>query len=207
MRKFPPIRWRDLFDWRRGLSYGGFPPAWPFNKAESIVYVAKNSRRGIVSSAENNMSTEATRGEFLISTDPAKLDLPLIHDFLTHSYWAEGINVQTVRRAIANSLCFGLFHGKRQIGFARTVTDRATFAYLADVFILEEWRGQGLSKWLMEVIQSDPELQGLRRWLLATRDAHELYRKYGYSALSSPGRFMERHDADVYRRRHLGGTI
>jgi GNAT superfamily N-acetyltransferase len=146
------------------------------------------------------MSTDMQRGEFEISTDGVRMDVAVIHGFLTRSYWAEGISESVVRRSIANSLCFGLFRAERQIGFARVVTDRATFAYLADVFILEEFRGRGLSKWMMEVITSHPSLQGLRRWLLATRDAHELYRQYGFKELASPGRFMERFDADVYRR-------
>lgn len=143
---------------------------------------------------------EARRGEFEISTDPARVDIAVVHGFLTRSYWAQGIPEATVRRSIANSLCFGLFHGSRQVGFARVVTDRATFAYLADVFVVEELRGRGLSKWMMEVIVAHPDLQGLRRWLLATRDAHELYRKYGFTALGDPGRFLERFDAEVYRR-------
>jgi GNAT superfamily N-acetyltransferase len=143
---------------------------------------------------------DAARGGFAISTDSARFDMSVIHGFLTHSYWAQGIDEDTVRRAVANSLCFGVFLGARQIGFARVVTDRATFAYLADVFILEEFRGQGLARWMMELILAHPDLQRLRRWLLATRDAHGLYRQHGFTPLASPARFMERHDADVYRR-------
>jgi GNAT superfamily N-acetyltransferase len=146
------------------------------------------------------MSTDLQRGAFEISTDGARMDVAVIHGFLTRSYWAEGIPEATVRRSISNSLCFGLFCSGRQVGFARVVTDRATFAYLADVFVLQEFRGQGLSKWMMEVIVAHPDLRGLRRWLLATRDAHELYRAYGFKDLASPGSFLERHDPDVYRR-------
>lgn len=146
------------------------------------------------------MSIDVQREEFLISTDPAKMDIPAIHGVLTCSYWAEGIDEATVRRSIANSLCFGIFRLDRQVGFARVVTDRATFAYLADVFVIEAFRGRGLSTWLMEVIVHHPDLQGLRRWILATRDAHELYRRFGFTTLATPLRFMERYDSDVYRR-------
>lgn len=151
--------------------------------------------------ASTTIDAEATRDEFSISTQAAHFDIALVHGFLTRSYWAQGIDETTVRRSIENSLCFGIFCGERQIGFARVVTDRATFAYLADVFIVEEFRGRGLSKWMMEVILSSPHLQGLRRWLLATRDAHELYRRYGFSALPSPVRFMEKYDKDAYLQR------
>lgn len=142
----------------------------------------------------------AVRGDFTISTDPARLDLAMVHAFLTRSYWAQGIDEATVRRAAENSLCFGLFHRERQIGFARLVTDQATFAYLADVFVIEGFRGRGLAKWMVSVIVDHPRLQRLRRWMLATRDAHELYRQYGFTDLASPARFMERHDPTVYQR-------
>ena len=141
-----------------------------------------------------------TKGEFQISTDPARIDLPAIHQFLTNCYWARGIPIETVRRSIENSLCFGIYCGERQIGFARVVTDRATFAYLGDVFVLQPWRGRGLSKWLMECIMGHPELQGLRRWMLTTRDAHGLYRRVGFSSLSAPERWMEIHYPDVYKK-------
>jgi GNAT superfamily N-acetyltransferase len=146
--------------------------------------------------------------EYLISTESAWLDLELIHRFLSErSYWARGIPRDVVARSIANSLCFGVYAfakgapnpGRRQVGFARVATDRATFAYLADVFVLPEHRGHGLSKRLMEAVLAHPDLQGLRRWMLATADAHELYRRYGFTALSQPDRFMQRHDPDVYR--------
>jgi len=140
------------------------------------------------------------RGEFMVTTDRTRLNEELIHEFLFQSYWAEGIPRKTVARSIRNSLCFGLFEGSRQIGFARVVTDYATFAYLADVFILEGYRSRGLAKFLMESIVAHPRLQGLRRWLLATRDAHSLYEKFGFIPLARPDRFMELHNPNVYKR-------
>ena len=140
------------------------------------------------------------RGEFMVTTDRTRLNQDWIHEFLFQSYWAEGIPRKTVARSIRNSLCFGLFEGSRQIGFARVVTDYATFAYLADVFILEGYRGRGLAKFLMESIVAHPRLQGLRRWLLATRDAHSLYEKFGFIPLARPDRFMELHNPNVYKR-------
>ncbi len=139
------------------------------------------------------------QGEFEISTDPSRMDVAAVHGFLTASYWAKGIPLETVRRSIQNSLCFGIYRGSEQAGFARVITDRATFAYLADVFIIEAYRGCGLSKWLMECIMAHPDLQRLRRWMLATRDAHGLYRRFGFGDLKSPQRWMERHNPDVYR--------
>jgi GNAT superfamily N-acetyltransferase len=138
-----------------------------------------------------------------ISADTSRLDLDVIHRYLSEeSYWAPGIPRETVTRAIANSLCFGIYTEEgAQVGFARLITDRATFAYLADVFVLSEHRGKGLSKRLMETIIAHPEVQGLRRWALATRDAHELYVRYGFTPLAKPDRMMERHDPNVYRRR------
>ena len=138
------------------------------------------------------------RAEFEISTDPARIDLAVVHAFLTSSYWAAGIPLETVERSIRNSLCFGIYTGNRQVGFARVITDRATFAYLGDVFVLPEYRGQGLAKWMMECIVAHPELQGLRRWSLLTRDAHELYSQFGFTELKSPQRWMERHNAEIY---------
>jgi GNAT superfamily N-acetyltransferase len=135
------------------------------------------------------------RDGYLISTDASMLDLEVIHGFLSRSYWAAGVPENVVRRSIENSLCFGVYRGEEQAGFARVVTDRATFAYLADVFVLEEHSGQGIGKWLVEVILSHPDLQGLRRWMLATRDAHDLYRRYAFTELARPGIFMERKDA------------
>jgi GNAT superfamily N-acetyltransferase len=144
-----------------------------------------------------------TQGDYEISTDPARIDAVMVHGFLTNSYWAKGIPLETVRLSIENSLCFGIYHGHRQIGFARVITDRATFAYLGDVFVLEPWRGRGLSKWLMQCIMGHPDLQGLRRWMLVTGDAHGLYQQYGFSALKAPERWMEIHHADIYARTNV----
>ncbi len=140
----------------------------------------------------------APPGDYQISTDPQRLDVAAIHAFLTQSYWSPGIPRATVERAISHSLCFGLYRGTEQAGFARVVTDRATFAYLADVFILEAHRGQGLSKWLMQVVMAHPDLQGLRRFMLATRDAHGLYRQFAFDELANPSRMMEILRPDVY---------
>jgi len=144
------------------------------------------------------MSAELRRGEYTISADPGRFDVTAIHAYLTRSYWSPGVPRATVERAIAHSLSFGLFHGDAQVGFARVVTDRATFAYLADVYVLEDHRGRGLSKWLLEAVLADADLQGLRRFLLATRDAHGLYARYGFKALANPTRLMEIYDPDVY---------
>ena len=140
------------------------------------------------------------RAPIVVDSDPERLDVAVVHGFLTDSYWAKGIPVETVRRSIRNSLCFGLYEGSRQIGFARVVTDRATFAYLADVFVLESHRGRGLAKLLMDAVVAHPELQGLRRWMLATRDAHALYAQYGFTPLPAPEGFMQLHDPGVYSR-------
>ena len=137
--------------------------------------------------------------DYDISSDPARLDLEAIHAYLTRSYWAEGIPEETVARAVAGSLCFGVFHGARQVGFARVVTDRATFAYLCDVYVLEEHRGRGLGKRLVGEVMAHPELAGLRRFVLATRDAHGLYAQAGFQPLARPEFFMEIVRPDVYR--------
>ena len=135
-----------------------------------------------------------------IDTDPARLDRTVIHRWLsTQSYWAAGVPRTTLDRAIENSLCFGAYLDGAQVGFARMVTDRATFAYLADVFVLDEHRGRGYSRQLMDAIVAHPGLQGLRRMLLATRDAHGLYAKYGFTPLANPPTFMECHRPGVYR--------
>ena len=141
------------------------------------------------------MAREWRRGAYLVTTDKARLELQMVHGFLKTSYWAAGMPAQAVRRSLENSLAFGLFKDDEQVGFVRVVTDYATFAYLADVFVLEPHRGQGLGTWMMEVVFSHPELQGLRRWMLATRDAHGLYRKYGFTELANPQIFMERYSA------------
>jgi len=127
------------------------------------------------------------------------MDIDLIHSFLTRSYWAEGISKEIVRRSIEGALCFGVFENDKQVGFARMITDKATFAYLADVFIIEEYRGLGLSKWLMEVIMSHPDMEGLRRMMLATRDAHELYKMFGFTPLNNVDRWMHIHHPDIYK--------
>ncbi|MGZ4815932.1 MAG: GNAT family N-acetyltransferase [Terriglobales bacterium] len=135
---------------------------------------------------------EHLHGEFLCSTDPARLDLDVIHGFLTNSYWAKGISREVVARSIEHSLCFGVYDGSgAQVGFARVVSDFATYAYVADVFVLESHRGSGLGKLLMESIVKHPELQGLRRWNLTTRDAHALYTQFGFTPLKFPERYME----------------
>ncbi len=139
------------------------------------------------------MAQEWHRGVYSISSDKDRLNVKLIHDFLSNtSYWAKGRSFEIVMRSLENSLNFGLYKDDLQIGFARVVTDYATFAWLADVFILDEHRGQGLATWLIEVIVSHPELQGFRRWVLATKDAQELYRRFGFTELKDPGRWMEK---------------
>ena len=144
------------------------------------------------------MNQEWRRGIYTISSDASRLDVELIHRFLTTSYWASGIPIDIVRRSIEHSLSFGLYDGGGQIGFARVITDRATFAYLADGFVLESHRGLGLGKWLVETIVAHPELQGLKRWMLVTRDAHELYRLVGFTELKRPETYMEMLFPDVY---------
>ncbi len=142
-------------------------------------------------------------GSYEISTDPARLDIPLIHLWLSEqSYWSRGIPRDIVERAIANSLNFAVYHAQDgQVGFSRVISDRATFAYLADVFVLEAHRGKGLSKRLMEAVVAHPELQGLRRWLLATHDAHGLYERFGFAHLKIANRLMERVDPEIYLRK------
>jgi GNAT superfamily N-acetyltransferase len=135
-----------------------------------------------------------------ISLDPAEMDVAVIHATLSNSYWARGIPVETVRRSLAGSLVVGAFDGDHQVGFARAVTDRATFAYVSDVFVLDDYRGRGLARRMMEALLAHPELQGLRRWMLATRDAHGLYAKFGFVPLDGTGRFMEKVDRDIYLR-------
>ncbi|HZI18190.1 MAG TPA: GNAT family N-acetyltransferase [Pyrinomonadaceae bacterium] len=138
------------------------------------------------------------RGEYTISTDPARLDLGVVHRFISEeSYWGRGRPLETVRRAVKNSLPFGIYRGAETVGFARVVTDYATFAWVADVFVVAGHRGRGLSKWLMEVMLSHPDLQGFRRWLLATKDAHGLYQQFGFKELRRPERFMERPDPQM----------
>lgn len=139
--------------------------------------------------------------KYQISTDKTLLDIGMLHGFLTKSYWSPGIPLETVKKAIENSICFGAYNGEgKQVGFARVVTDKASFAYLADVFVLPECRGKGISKMIMEAYSNHPDLQGLRRHMLATRDAHELYKKYGFTPIPNPEILMQRHDPEVYKR-------
>ena len=152
-------------------------------------------------SANPDTIVEHRRGEFLISTDPARLDLDVIHGFLTNCYWAKGIPREVVARSIDRALCFGVYDSSgKQVAFARVISDFATIAYVGDVFVLESHRGRGLGKWLMECIMQHPALQNLRRWILTTRDAHGLYAQVGFTAVKSPERYMERHDPNVYER-------
>jgi GNAT superfamily N-acetyltransferase len=143
---------------------------------------------------------DTERGEYRISTDPAKLDPPAVQAYLTHSYWAQAISLETVKRALHNSLCFGLYHRDTQIGLARIISDYATFAYLCDVYILESYRGKQLGKWLMECVMMHPELRNLRRFSLATRDAHAFYRRFGFQPVGRPERLMEIRNDDVYKQ-------
>jgi GNAT superfamily N-acetyltransferase len=143
-------------------------------------------------------TSRATEGSIVVTTDRARLDLDVIHGFLTSSYWALGIPRETVARSMEHSLCFGAFDGDRQVGFARVISDRATYAYVCDVFALESDRKRGIGKSLMAAIMAHPELQGLRRWTLATRDAHGLYRQFGFGAPAYPDRQMEILDRTPY---------
>jgi GNAT superfamily N-acetyltransferase len=166
-------------------------------------------------------TVEYRRGEFLVTTNPAWLDIDLIHRFLTNCYWAKGIPKDVVARSIEHSLCFGIYDESRQknalpakdagnatprpvqVGFARVISDLATVAYLGDVFVVGSHRGRGLGKWMMECIMQHPALQGFRRWILLTRDAHELYAKVGFTPLQTPKSYMELHRADVYETREM----
>ncbi len=143
---------------------------------------------------------EWTHDGYTISTDKTRLDVPFVHHFLaTQSYWAQHIPLDIVQKSIEHSLCFGVYCGDQQVGFARIITDYATIAYLGDVFIIPEYRKKGLSKWLVDTMVSLPELQGFRRWILATADAHTLYEKYGFEVVSKPERWMEKLTPNVYK--------
>jgi GNAT superfamily N-acetyltransferase len=142
-----------------------------------------------------------TRGTLRLSTDREEMDVDAIHAFLSEvAYWSRGIPRATVERAVRNSVCVGVFDGDAQVAFARVITDRATFAYLCDVYVLESHRKQGISKWMMQAIDAHPELQGLRRWMLITGDAHGLYAQFGWKPGARPERMMERTDPDIYTR-------
>lgn len=139
--------------------------------------------------------------EYCVSSDKNKLDIPVIHSYLKRSYWAENIPFEIVKRSIENSLCFGVYKKEEQVGFARVISDFSTFAYLADVFILEEERGKGLSKFLMECILKHKQLQGLRNFCLMTKDAHSLYAKFGFKNIPNPENFMANKVDDIYKKR------
>lgn len=143
---------------------------------------------------------EWRKNEFNITTDNHQLDIDYIHHYISEkSYWAENIPIGIVKKSIEGAMCFGVYDNGKQIGFARVITDKATYGYLADVFIDENYRGKGLGIWLMETIMSHPELQGFRNWMLATRDAHGLYAKFGFRPLEFPERIMRKNDPDVYK--------
>jgi GNAT superfamily N-acetyltransferase len=147
------------------------------------------------------MLYERTRGDLTVTTDPARLDLGAVHAFLRGAYWCEEIPLPILERAIAHSLCFSLLAaGDRQVGFARLVTDRATFAYLCDVYVLPDHRGRGLGRWLMDCVMAHPDVAGLRRFSLVTRDAHGLYRPLGFAPLAHPDRHLEIARPDLYRQ-------
>ena len=149
------------------------------------------------------MTTHQTyrRGRFEVSTDPNQISADFVHDWLsTESYWAENIPREVVDRALKHSLCFGLYDGARQIGLARVITDRATYAYLCDVFVHEVYRGQGLGQWLIECVLADPDLQGLRRFMLSTVSGHKLYERLGFSFAAKPENLMEIHCPNVYQK-------
>lgn len=143
--------------------------------------------------------SEWQKDEFTITTNRTDLQIEAILDYLVNqSYWAKNRTLEQMEIVIENSLCFGVFKNEKQVGFARVVTDFATFAYLGDVYILDEFQGKGLGKWLMEVVINHPDLQGFRRWILATRDAHTLYEKFGFTELKHPPRWMEKADPNAY---------
>lgn len=147
------------------------------------------------------MADEWQRGEYSISTDRDRLDWDVVHGYISgESYWGQCRSLERVKKSVENSLPFGIYKGEEQVGFARIVTDYATFAWVADVFVLEEHRGRGLSKWLMEVILSHPDLQGFRRWVLSTKDAHGLYSQFGFTPLLRPERWMELHDPQTQEK-------
>ena len=147
------------------------------------------------------MNYTIAKDEYLISTDKNKIDVGYVHSFLTQSYWSPGVPVEVVKKAIEGSLCFAVYHKNKQVGFARVIGDKATFAYIADVFIDENYRGRGLSKWLMETIMKHPDLQGLRRILLTTKDAHGLYAQFGFVPINNPERFMIINKPEMYKNK------
>ena len=153
------------------------------------------------------MHHEQQHGDILVTTDPARLDLDAIHAFLSGSYWAKGIPREVMERSIRHSLCFGAFDGGHQVGFARVISDRATFAYVADVFVVDSHCGRGIGGRIMAGITSHPELQNLRLWTLFTRDAHGLYRQHGFREARYPDRLMERRAERPYAPSAAGGSL
>jgi GNAT superfamily N-acetyltransferase len=145
---------------------------------------------------------EANKSNYIISTDKSKINIELVHDYLCHhSYWAEGISLEIVKRSIEHSLCFGIYSNySQQVGFARVISDFATYAYLADLFVIPVERGNGLSKWLIQFILAHPQLQGLRKFALATQDAHGLYRQFGFTPYPNPDRIMVISNPDIYKK-------
>ena len=144
------------------------------------------------------MKIEFNNGEYRVTADPNQIDVQWVHAFLAESYWAKNVPLEVVKISIKNSLAFGLFKGDEPAGFGRAVTDRATFAYLADIFVDEAHRGRGLGKWLIQCIFDHPDLYNLRRWMLITEDAHGLYENFGFKVISTPGKFMEIKNHGVY---------
>jgi GNAT superfamily N-acetyltransferase len=149
---------------------------------------------------DGDTPVESVRGEYTVSTDRSRIDVRAVHAFLSQSYWSPGVPEAVVRRAIAGAICFGIYHGSEQVGFARVITDQATYAYLSDVYVLESHRGRGLATWMMSVIMAHPALQGLRRFSLSTRDAHALYKHFGFEIVANPDRQMEILRRDIYLR-------
>ena len=138
------------------------------------------------------MIYEFKKRNYLISTDKRKLQIKVIHNFLTNSYWDKGCSLEVVQKKIRNSYCYGLYHNKKQIGFCRIISDFVTFSYLLDVFVIEEYRGRGLSKWLMKCVMKQPALSKTKSWMLKTADAHGLYKKFGFKVVSDPAVIMEK---------------
>jgi GNAT superfamily N-acetyltransferase len=163
-----------------------------------VAGLSGNSKWILAQVINSSMTDSWERGDYSISSDRARLNLDLIHEFLSHhTYWATGRSLEVVQRSIENSLPFGIYQGDDQVGFARVVTDYATFAWIADVFVLPQHRGRGLAKWLMEVMLDHPKLQGFRRWVLSTKDAHGVYERFGFIKLHRPDRWMERPDPNM----------
>ena len=180
---------------RRGVRWtpaGGRPPV----DARRLVDIQNNHTKGDGAS----MAEQWRRDDYLLTTDPDAIDAGTVHAFLRQTRWARGIPLEVVQRALAHSLCFGLLGEQELVGFARVITDYATFAYVTDVFIVPAFRGQGLATWMMTCIVAHPELQDLRRWCLVTRDAHGVYARVGFERTAIPERWMERLDPRVYER-------